>query len=199
MKQWKKIVGVALLGAACSQAWAASIPTLHISPTPASATPGSSFGVDVKVSDIADLYAYQFSLAFDPTVLKIGSATLGNFLESTGIATFGDPGTIDNGAGTLSYAFNSLLGPEAGANGSGILMHIDFDALAAGSSFLSFSDVIFLDSSLNDIGLQVVDGSATVAAAPSADVPEPASWLLVGVGLVAAGTLRRRRVGGYAA
>jgi hypothetical protein len=189
MNGWKKYLGAALLSAACAQAWA--VPTLSITPTPASATPGSSLGVDVMVSDIADLYIYQFSLAFNASVLQAGTVSLGNFLEGSGLPTLGDPGMVDNVAGTISYTFNTLLGPEAGVAGSGLLLHIDFDTLAAGSSALNFSDLLFLDSRGNDIAVNAVNGSVTVAAAP-VDVPEPATWMLVGLGAVAAATLRRR-------
>jgi hypothetical protein len=189
MNGWKKYLGAALLSVACAQAWA--VPTLNITPSPANATPGSSLGVDVTVSDIADLYTYQFSLAFDPTVLQAGTVSLGNFLEGSGVATFGDPGVLDNAAGTISWVFNTLLGPEAGVGGSGLLLHIDFNTLAPGTSGLNFSDVLFLDSSLADIAVNAVNGSVTVAAAPT-DVPEPATWMLVGLGAVAAATLRRR-------
>jgi hypothetical protein len=191
MNGWKKYLGAALLSAACTQAWA--VPTLSITPTPASATPGSSLGVDVAISDIADLYIYQFSLAFDPTVLQAGTVSLGNFLESSGVATLGDPGLVDNAAGTISWVFNTLLGPTGGVGGSGLLLHIDFATLAAGTSGLDFSDVLFLDSNGADIAVNAVNGAVTVAAAP-VDVPEPATWMLVGLGAVAAGALRRRRV-----
>jgi hypothetical protein len=193
MNGWKKYLGAALLSAACAQAWA--VPTLNITPSPASATPGSTLGVDVTVSDIADLYTYQFSLAFDPTVLQAGTVSLGNFLAGSGIDTYGDPGMLDNAAGTISWVFNTLLGPEPGVGGSGVLLHIDFNTLAAGTSGLNFSDVLFLDSRGADIAVNAVNGSVTVAAAPpSGEVPEPATWMLVGLGAVAAGTLRRRAV-----
>jgi Cohesin domain/PEP-CTERM motif len=188
MKAWKKIFGAAMLSFACAQAWAG--PTLSFLPSSSTAAPGTQFGVDVMVKNVADLYIYQFSLAFDPTILKVGSLNLGNFLESSGVATTGDAGMVDNAAGTISFAYNSLLGPEAGVNGSGLLLHIDFDALAAGISALNFSDVLFLDSNLGDINVDAVAGSIKVA---SADVPEPASWMLMGLGAVAAGALRRRR------
>jgi hypothetical protein len=191
MNKWKKLIGVALLGFTCAQAWA--VPTLSIAPTPATAAPGAKLGVDVVVKDIADLYIYQFSLAFDSKVLQVGSINLGNFLETSGVDTFGDAGMVDNGAGTISFAFNTLLGPEPGVNGAGLLLHIDFDTLMAGSSAIDFSDVLFLDSQGGDIAVQALAGTVNVEA-PAA-VPEPASLMLIGLGVVAAGAARRRRAG----
>jgi hypothetical protein len=65
--------------------------------------------------------------------------------------------------------------------------------------------VLFLNSSPDgngDIAVTAVNGTLAVQAPvtpPTGDVPEPASWMLIGVGLVAAGALRRRRVGASAA
>lgn len=108
----------------------------------------------------------------------------GAFLGTAG-ATFGDVGVIDNAAGTISFVFGTLLGPEPGASGSGILASISFEALGAGSSALVFSDLLFLDSSGLDIAVEIV--GATVQA-----VPEPATFLLFGAGLVAVGAMRRK-------
>ncbi|MDQ1919279.1 cohesin domain-containing protein [Massilia pseudoviolaceinigra] len=178
----------AILLAASTQAFA--IPTLSLSALPAPATVGSTVDLAVKISDISDLYTYQFTLTFDSALLKANSVTEGAFLSTAG-PTFSDGGVIDNATGMVSYVFNTRLGAGAGAFGSGNLAHFSFDTLAAGSAALTFSDVLFLDSNQNEIAVTADNGSVQV-------VPEPATYMMMGVGLLALGAMRRRQLGARA-
>ena len=183
MNKLKNLLMAALLGV-CAQAFAG--PTLTVAATPNPVAVGSTVDLDVTINDIADLYAYQFTLTFDASLFQVTGVTDGAFLGTAG-ATFGDLGMIDNTAGTISFFFSTLLGPVPGASGSGSLAYITLEALGAGTSALAFSDLLFLDSAANDI-LVDVDGAAIQA------VPEPASFLLFGAGLVAVGAMRRRQL-----
>ena len=154
---------------------------LTVSASPSPAQVGQSIGVDVLISGIQDLYGYQFDLSFNSSVLQLSSSSEGSFLSSGG-ATFGTSGSIDNSAGTLSNATYTLLSAVAGTSGSGTLVHLNFTALAAGSTTFTFSNLIFLNSQLNDINVTAQSGSLVVTA-----VPEPASLalLMAGLGFVA--------------
>ncbi|MDM5177581.1 cohesin domain-containing protein [Massilia sp. DJPM01] len=176
----------AMLLAASTQAFA--IPTLSLSAAPA--TVGSTVDLAVKISDISDLYSYQFTLTFDSALLKANSVVEGGFLGTAG-PTYSDGGVINNATGLISYVFNTRLGAGAGAFGSGDLAHISLDALALGSAALTFSDVLFLDSHLNEIAVTADNGSVQV-------VPEPATYMMMGVGLAALGVMRRRQLGARA-
>ncbi|WP_422011778.1 cohesin domain-containing protein [Roseateles sp.] len=146
-------------------------------------------GVDVRVliTGISDLSTYQFSVSFDPSLFQVTSVTEGSFL-GTGGTTFSDGGSIDNSAGTISYVFNTLIGPIAGVSGSGTLATIHLNAIGVGTSALTFSDTLFLNSQSLDIAVQTVNGSLAVTA-----VPEPSTYLMLVAGLAGIGALRRRQ------
>lgn len=162
---------------------AAAEPTLRATPAPGPAGLGSSLVVTLSVADITDLFAYQLSLSYDPSQLQLRGVTAGSFLAGAGSTVF-DGGVIDNGSGQLSLVYESLIGAVPGASGAGPLASLRFDVIGVGSSSLNFSELLFLDASLNEIAVQAVPGLVTT-------VSEPASALLLALGL--AGVLHQRR------
>jgi len=104
---------------------------LSVQPANSIVNEGQSFDVDIVISDVVDLYAYQFDLSFsfNATVLEATAVTEGAFLPGGG-STFFMPGTIDNTAGTISFTAGTLTGPTLGVSGSGVLATISFNALA---------------------------------------------------------------------
>ena len=181
MKHLKKNLVAALL-AACSHAWAA--PTLSIVTTPNPSQVGAVVDVDVRIADAVDLYSYNFSLNFDANLFRAIGVSEGAFLGTAGATDFGYVG-IDNATGNVSYVYNFLLGPEFGASGSGSLAHIQLEAIGIGRGAFSLSDLAFVDSTGADLAV-IVDAGA------QAEVPEPASYALFGIGLLGAAALRRR-------
>ena len=189
MFNWKSLkhqLGLALLLSVLGAPLAMADPILTVVASPAQPTPGGTVGIDLMLSDVTDLYAHQFSMSFNAAVLQLTGSTEGGLL-GTGGTTYFDSGSIDNTLGTISFAFNTLIGAGPGVNGGGNLMHFDFNVISAGVSAFDFSDVLFLDSSFNDIAV-------TINAAPlvvNAAVPEPGAFLLFGTGLLALALLRR--------
>ncbi|WP_260705921.1 cohesin domain-containing protein [Edaphobacter flagellatus] len=188
---------------------------------PNSLTVGQQFTVSIDVtgptvshsgqtfpSDVADLDAFQFDLAFNcavaggnstscapgSNILSALSVTEGSFLPNGGLnPTFFEPGAIDNSTGLIS-----LIGDvgASGVTGSGTLVNITFQALQAGTTsiaILANNDLQFYDSNGNPI---VIDDSVTTS--PSKDtfptnqslsttvtvapVPEPPSGQLLLLG-----------------
>jgi len=60
---------------------------LSVDPTTQTTSTGNIVTVDVNISNVSDLYGYQFDLAFNPSVLQAISSSEGPFL-ATGGSTF---------------------------------------------------------------------------------------------------------------
>lgn len=194
---------------------------LSVVPVPGSLTVGQQFTVSFNVtgptvshggqtfpSDVTDLDAFQFDIAFNCSVaggnstscapgagiLSALSVTEGSFLSDGGSnPTFFEPGTINNSNGTIS-----LIGDvgASGVTGSGTLVNITFQALQVGTTniaILANSDLQFYDSNGNPI---VIDDSVTTSPSKEtfptnqflsttvtvAPVPEPSSGQLLLLG-----------------
>lgn len=154
---------------------------------------GDSFLVTVEGSNFTDLYAFQFDLAFDPTLTELTSITEGGLLLSGG-STFFSPGVIDKVVGLVEFTANSLLSPVPGVNGSGIFASFQFKALSSGTSPLLLSNVFLLDSALSDLSASIEGSSVTIdgSSAPP-EIPEPASVTLCLSGILAITWIKRRQ------
>jgi cohesin domain-containing protein/PEP-CTERM motif-containing protein len=161
-----------------------ALPIVSIEPVTSIVAPGDSFFLDINISNVEDLFGFQFDLAFDPAVLSAITIVEGSFLSSVGESFF-IPGIIDNLAGTIAFTANSLLGPIVGASGSGTLARLNFTSTSPGTSIVSLSNVLLLDSSLFEIAAATQDANLT-------SVPEPGSIVLLGTGLFAVWRGRRR-------
>jgi len=181
---WKSSIGAALVLGAMSAPVAAADPVVSFTTSPTPAVKGTPLGLDVLITGVVDLYAFQFTLSFNPTVLQAGGVGEGPFL-ATGGTTFFNAGTIDNTAGTITFTAASLLGALPGVNGGGVLTHFDFSVPSVGTSPITFSNVLLLNSQLVEIAAVVNNGVVTA-------VPEPAPFLLLAAGL--AGLALRRRL-----
>ncbi len=160
---------------------------VSITATPNPALTGSTLDVDVMISGVADLYAFQFSLSFDPSLLQSTGVSEGSFLAGGG-ATYGSNGDVDNSAGTISLMGYVLQGPVSGVTGDGVLMHLSFNAVGLGTATLGFSDPVFWNTAFNDIDVNLQPGNVVITAVPEPD----ALWMLgAGFGLLA---WRRRQV-----
>lgn len=159
---------------------------------------GDTFTIPISITGASGLSSFQFDLAFDPAVLQITA----NGVSQSGFFTQGDisvfvPGVLDNAAGDLLGVADALIFQPL-VDGDGVLVSIEFVAIAPGHSWLTLSNV-FLN--LSDAGFTVANGEVCVRATPASDcsrsVPEPGSAALALAALIAlaglpgAGRIRR--------
>jgi hypothetical protein len=174
---------------------ALATPIVRVAPSAMTPTVGHAFQVDLVGEDFLDLYAYNFTLNFDPARIRAVAVNEGPLLASVG-TTFFIPGDIDNVLGVISFTGNTLIGAIPGVSGSGILITLDFEAIAEGLSPLGLSDMLFLDSSFADLAPTPQDSAVTVVAGGGSPVPEPSTLPLVLLGMGAFAFHRQRRKAG---
>lgn len=169
-----------------------AIPIVRVSPTTATPAVGQSFQVNLIGEDFIDLYAYNFTLSFNPARIQAVSVDEGLLLASAG-TTFFIPGVIDNVSGSISFTGNTLIGAIPGASGSGTLATMGFEAIAEGLSPLSLFDLLFLDSEFADLTSAPQNSMVTVVADGGSPIPEPATLPLVFLGIGTYAVLRKRK------
>ena len=119
-------------------------------------TTANTLILEVRATQVTDLYGVAFDLAFPSAQLQFTRATAGALLSGGSVqAVASAPGTLVVGG--------THLGNVAGANGSGVLMTLEFSAVAAGQGSFAFSRNSAFDShGMAMTGVGWVAGSVTV-------------------------------------
>jgi hypothetical protein len=126
------------------------------------------FTINVTVTDVTDLYGWQFAIYYKNSVLNATGYSEGPFLKQDGAQTyFAIVEYTDNYNETHGKIFlaTSRVGPVAGVNGSGILARISFKTKAYGNSPLDLSETKLIDSAQpfgNPISHEAIDGRVHV-------------------------------------
>ena len=148
-------------------------------------TIGTTVSVPIDIAGVTDLFAWQFDIRFDPSILAATSIGEGSFLLGAG-STFFVPGLIDNVAGLITFSSNSLLGMGGGRTGDGLLATLSFQAIGAGTTSIALQNLTLLDSQFNEILYISRDGAVVIGAATGVPEPDTLSLTLLaalGVGL----------------
>ena len=124
------------------------------------------FTINVTVTDVTNLYGWEISLFYDPSILNGTSASEGLFLKNAG-GTFFNSTLNDNYNVTHGRieAFNALLGEVPGVNGTGILFTVAFRTRLLGITPLDLEDIILVDINSNVMPHTVVGGAVQVVRA----------------------------------
>ncbi len=129
----------------CSLWWAFSVKSadaastlLYVNPPSKYVAVGTTFTVDIDVSDVEFLYAWQANITFNPSVLRCLSVTEGDFLKSQPEGTFGPTPLIEEGSALFGWL---TIGHHVGVSGSGNLATVRFEVLTSGESPIEFAQV----------------------------------------------------------
>ncbi|HEX9945586.1 MAG TPA: cohesin domain-containing protein [Thermoanaerobaculia bacterium] len=103
------------------------------------ATTATNLFLEVRASQMTDLYGVAFDLAYPSAQLQFTRVTAGPLLSGGAVqAVASAPGTLVVGG--------THLGSVPGATGSGVVMTLEFTAVAAGEGAFTFSRNSALDS-----------------------------------------------------
>src|SRR3954453_1645760 len=138
-----KLLGLFVVGVAAQAA------TLTATSSQTSYPVGSSVRVDLAVSNVADLYAFQLDLFFDPAILSAQAVDEAGYFLSNGVSF--SPGSIDDAAGNIRFIADALRGSSPAFDGSTALASLTFAAIGAGTTHVVSANMMLLDSHLSDI------------------------------------------------
>lgn len=162
--------------------------TLSFSPSSASVSQSGSIDIDIVLSDLGidvDLAIFDLTVNYDDTVLSFDSYVLGSGLGDIISDEADDWSSGDIGGGQIHLSELSWLWDLSFQGDPFTLATITFTGAGVGTSSLSFSDVYLVDASLedaNEISAELTTGQIQVF--NSTPVPEPASALLLTIGLL---------------
>ncbi|QTA83813.1 PEP-CTERM protein-sorting domain-containing protein [Desulfonema limicola] len=166
--------------------------TLFFQPSDAVTKVGELFEVDIIISGLEndDLSAFDFYVNFDDTILDFNSYTLGDGLGDIDAGDSEDwsLGDLENGLINLS-SFSWLWDFSFQAD-SFSLATLNFTAASLGISGLSFSDIMLSDDWGDDLEASFYNSSVEVMN----PVPEPATFMLLGIGLFLMGKNGKRKI-----
>jgi hypothetical protein len=122
--------------------------TMQVAPPASTVVVGTTFTVNVTVTNVTDLAVWEIQLYYLNTILNCTNVTEGPFLEKDGHTQF-FASLINNKYNATHgwiLAGSTLMGNVTGVNGSGTLATITFQAIAAGDTPLHLTGTTLKDS-----------------------------------------------------
>jgi hypothetical protein len=119
----------------------------------ASVATGQTLDVDVYVTDVANVAAWQANMIYDPAILRVTGVNVDLFAGATEQArTLSLSDSVPDQDGSFVLAAVDATPDAQGHTGSGVLARLTLEAVASGTSFLSLDGIILGDPSANPIG-----------------------------------------------
>lgn len=128
---------------------------VKITPSTVSAAPGQNFTIGIDVSDVLDLYGWEFRLGWNASLLEAVKVVEGPFLKTGGITYFSY--NLNNSMGYI-VAYATILGPVPGVSGTGTLANMTFTVETYGECPLDLVNATLVNSFEQVIPCQLLDG-----------------------------------------
>ena len=109
---------------------------LYLTPAQVNTAPSKDFEAELRIGEVAGFKGYSVTLSYNPSCLQLKEVSEGTFLSFEGETFFYHD--IDNKKGTVLID-GALLGRRLAVSGEGMLAHLSFTCLKAGSTHLDFS------------------------------------------------------------
>ncbi len=124
-------------------------PVVSLVPSAGQVAAGSTFTVQMNVANVRDLAAAPMRLKYDPAVLKLVDVQQGGFLGKDNTEVIFS--TVPSRQGGETMIQLQRLPGSGGVAGSGTLLTMKFEALAAGTSPIAVAEFTLRDSKLIQI------------------------------------------------
>jgi hypothetical protein len=133
-----------------------ALATVSVVPSLVTVTVGQDFSINVTISNVVDLYGWEFRLNWTASLIDPVNAAEGPFLKAGGSTIF----TYETNATAGSVLVDcTLLGNIPGVSGSGTLAILTFQVKSAGQSPLNLNNVTLINSLEQSIPNQEVSGN----------------------------------------
>jgi len=128
---------------------------VSVFPSSVVASVGQNFSINLDVSNVSDLYGWEFKMNWTASLLNLKNATEGPFLKSAGSTFFYYNLNATTGDVTVD---ETLTGDIPGVSGSGVLTTITFNVLGLGQSPLNLYYAVLINSLEQAIPCQLSGG-----------------------------------------
>ena len=129
--------------------------TIYVDPDVSVGAVGQNFTTNVNISNVTDLYGWEFKLGWNTTILDVVEVYEGPFLKDVADTFF--TCKVNSTAGYI-IADCTFLGMVLGASGDGTLATVKFYVKSKGDSVLDLFDTILMDSNEQIIPHSAIDG-----------------------------------------
>ena len=123
------------------------------------------FSMDVVITDVIDLGAFEFDVVYDPDVVSVVRMELGDFLDRTGrTVASGYDDTLERDGRYSFYAYSSCPSDPGrpGPSGDGVLATTFLSPVDVGDTDLAFQNALLFDTDGVGISFDRTDGHITV-------------------------------------